>query len=279
MSAGLGHVEMDISGSRGVGERREQAACRVQAVGKERPDLAAVTASAGDAVSLDRAILDDRKRDVRRAQPVFQEGSPRSGKEPAIVVQDIRFRAYGTNVAVGFCRTVRRSDEADRPVDRRKTHAAVIGLLFDDTIEADRAVAEPRHAGIPDRLAMTLTAPVRPTDVETDEAEILAIGHCRNTGHHLAIDKGADEALWIRRMERHGIANTGIPALRCRPIDKDFYVFKCERSDRSAHWLIRRLQVRGRRISMRQDRALPAGLHRRHAWTSTGQARSGPRPA
>ena len=83
--------------------------------------------------------------------------------------------------------------------------------------------------------ADAIGAPVRTADVEADEAEIVAIGDSRNPGHHLAIDKSADEATWIRRPEHRGIAEAGVPAFDSCPVDKRFHFALSERPDRSRH--------------------------------------------
>lgn len=189
---------------------------------EERADLETLAAGPGDAVAGDAVLPHRHEGDMRRAQPLLQESPARCREEAAIEGGD-GLDEIGRHRPDRAGRGGRRREAtavADGAIGRDEAHAAVVGLLCGHAVETDGTAREPRHAGIPHGLPVAPAAPIRPADVEPDEAERLPVGDGRDAGDHLAIHEGAEEAARIRGMEGSSIGEAGIPAFARRPVDQ-----------------------------------------------------------
>ncbi len=189
-------------------------------VGDEGPDLVAAAAGADDAPGRQPAVADERASEVpRRADPGAQKRGARRGEYRGIVRCDRRERDVPeVDQALRRRRDGRHAAEADIAVGEDKAGFAVIVLLGHHAVEADRARTGMGNGRLPGAQPMTAPAQVGPHDVEAEEGEAVVIVHHRNGRSRGAAELADMEAVGIDGGKAGGVLQTGIPALRGRPV-------------------------------------------------------------
>src|SRR5260370_5587238 len=97
-----------------------------------------------------------------------------------------------------------------------EARTGIVVVLRDHPAEANHAVAEPCHAGPPERETEATAAVRRRNDVKTEKGESVLVGDHRYARDHPTIDETTDEATLVGLAEASAIIESGVPAfLRC----------------------------------------------------------------
>ena len=102
---------------------------------------------------------------------------------------------------------------------------AIVILLCHDAVEADGAFCKVRHAGIPGRNAVALTAIVGVYDVESEKAVAAAVFHDGDRRDRGLADIAHQESRWVGSMKYFEIIQARVPPFGRGPIDGSRKVF------------------------------------------------------
>src|SRR5271169_3654964 len=107
---------------------------------------------------------------------------------------------------------------ADVSVSEYEARFAIIVLLRDHPIESDCPRSDTSHAGSPDAQAEPTPAQIQPHDIETNKGEMLVVIHDRKNCSRYARKLAEHESVWRGGSEARTVSQSGVPALRVRPV-------------------------------------------------------------